>query len=82
MGKKQKKEPSLHLELFVSGIPYTCTEEELKGFFGSDNITEIKMPKYQDTGRCLGYAHVVFSNQEDYDNALKKHRQSLGNRYL
>ena len=49
-------------QLFVSGLPYETTEEQLKVFFGdcAKDIGHIKLPKYQDTGRCLGYAHVMF----------------------
>jgi RNA recognition motif-containing protein len=49
----------------VSEIPYKYTEENLTEFFNSSNMTEIKLPKYQDTGRCLGYAHVVFDDDEE-----------------
>lgn len=39
MGKKIKKEqPELHLEIFVSGLPYTSNEDDLKEFFASDAI--------------------------------------------
>jgi RNA recognition motif-containing protein len=35
-------------QVFVSGLPYTTTEDELKEFFKAQQhaITEIKMPKY------------------------------------
>ena len=35
-------------QLFVSGLPYTANEEELKEFFKDfkEAIMEIKMPKY------------------------------------
>jgi len=83
MGKKIKKqEPELNLEIFVSGLPYTCNEEDLKEFFTSDSISQIKMPKYQDTGRCLGYAHIVFNDQNEYSKALLKNGEKIGTRYL
>ena len=71
-------------QLFVSGLPYETTEEQLKEFFGdcAKDITNIKLPKYQDTGRCLGYAHVLISTQESYDAGLKLNREKLGTRYL
>jgi len=61
-------------QLFVSGLPYETTEEQLKQFFGdiAKDITSIKLPKYQDTGRCLGYAHVLFSTLNGYKAALLK----------
>lgn len=33
MGKKEKKvEKKGHFEMFVSGLPYTCTEDDLANF--------------------------------------------------
>jgi RNA recognition motif-containing protein len=40
------------------------------------------MPRYQDTQRCLGYAHVRFNDEESYKNALAKNGNNLGTRYL
>jgi nucleolin len=61
------------LQVFISGIPYECSEQELRDFFPptvSNHITEVKLPKYQDSGRCRGYAHVTFANAEARDGAL------------
>jgi RNA recognition motif-containing protein len=35
-------------QLFVSGLPYETTEDQLKQFFGeiAKDITSIKLPKY------------------------------------
>lgn len=63
-------------QLFVSGLPYEVTEDGLKSFFGdaAKDIGHIKLPKYQDTGRCLGYAHVLFNTESAYQAALKLDR--------
>jgi RNA recognition motif-containing protein len=63
-------------QLFVSGLPYEVTEDALKAFFGdaAKDIGHIKLPKYQDTGRCLGYAHVLFNTESGYQAALKLDR--------
>jgi nucleolin len=55
----------------------------LKDFFNIDeqNIS-IKLPKYQDTGRCLGYGHVHFTNKDEYEAALKKDGEHIGTRYV
>ena len=67
MGKKPNKdEPSdaKVYEAFFSGLPYECTEHDLKQFLESvEGIIGIKMPRYQDTGRCTGYAHVKFDSE-------------------
>ena len=40
------------------------------------------MPKYQDTGRIIGYAHIMFKEEAAYNAALALTGKSLGNRYL
>jgi len=40
------------------------------------------MPRYQDTNRCIGYAHVLFTEEGAYKSALAKDRAMMGTRYL
>lgn len=40
------------------------------------------MPRYQDTSRCIGYAHVLFTEESAYTTALSKDRAMMGTRYL
>jgi RNA recognition motif-containing protein len=55
--------------VFVSGLPYETTEEELKKVFENCGaIKDMKIPKYQDTGRNIGYAHITFKKKK----AVKK----------
>ena len=84
--KAPESEKSEPIQLFVTGIPYEATEEQLREFFEAEkigkDITEIKLPRFQDSGRCRGFAHVTFPSQEIADKALKMTRQSMGGRYL
>lgn len=58
--------------VFVSGIPYTTTETELREIFEKCGIiNSIKLPKYQDSGRNLGYAHIVFQKQKGVEKVKK-----------
>lgn len=61
------------VQVFVSGIPYECSEQEFKDFFGdlAKGIKEIKMPRYQDSGRCIGYAHITMSTPEGTQKVLE-----------
>jgi nucleolin len=61
------------VQVFVSGIPYECSEQEFKEFFGelAKGIKEIKMPRYQDSGRCIGYAHITMSTPEGTQKVLE-----------
>ena len=36
------------------------------------NYSEVKLPKYQDSGRCKGYAHVTLNSEDSYKLALSK----------
>lgn len=40
------------------------------------------MPRYQDTNRCLGYAHVKFDSESAYNSALAKNGNDLNGRYI
>ena len=48
----------------------------------SKSILEIKMPVFQDSGRCRGYAHVTFDSKKALDAGLKLSGQKIGQRYL
>jgi len=71
-------------QVFVSGIPYECSEQEFRDFFGdlAKGIKEIKMPRYQDSGRCIGYAHITMSSPEQNQKVLEMSGQKLKGRYL
>lgn len=48
--------------IFVSGVPWEWNEENIADTFSkwSDNILEIRAPKWQDSGRSKGYCHIDF----------------------
>ena len=61
----------------------------LKEFFNqgedkklSEKITEIKLPLYQDSGKCRGFAHVQFKYIKSYEKGLLITGKNLGARYL
>jgi nucleolin len=75
---KQESGASQGLYVFLLGLPYESSEKEVRDFFNgsenfealSDQITNFKMPLFQDSGRCRGFAHVTFSSQDALDAAL------------
>lgn len=77
-----------NLQIFVSGIPYEANEEQIIAFFEEhgdikvNQIAEVKLPRYQDSGKCRGFAHVQFKDKKTYDDALKLSGKSIGARYL
>jgi len=68
---------------FLSGLPYETYDDDIKTFFeGCGEIREIRLPKFQDTGRCMGYGHVEFLDSASLDKALKKSGNNIGKRYV
>ncbi|NXU54922.1 ESRP2 protein, partial [Turnix velox] len=70
----------------MRGLPFTATQEDVLGFLGSEcPVTGGKegllFVKYPD-GRPTGDAFVLFSCEEYAQNALKKHKEILGKRYI
>ncbi|XP_030639288.1 epithelial splicing regulatory protein 1 isoform X2 [Chanos chanos] len=70
----------------MRGLPFTATAEQVLQFFsptcpvtdGSDGILFVRFPD----GRPTGDAFVLFSCEEHAQNALKKHKDTLGKRYI
>ena len=69
--------------IFISGLPYETTEDELKDIFKKyGEITEIKLPKYQDSGKNIGYCHIYFSSKNSAKNSLEMDHNYIGKRYI
>lgn len=73
--------------VFVEGIPFDATPDQVKDFFeshdgiGSD-VVELRLPTWQDSGRLRGYGHVLFGTQGSYEKALGLTGKYLGKRFL
>ncbi|KAL4642192.1 epithelial splicing regulatory protein 2-like [Arapaima gigas] len=70
----------------MRGLPFTATPEDVLGFLGpespvTDGSEGLLFVKYPD-GRPTGDAFVLFACEEYAQNALKKHKQILGKRYI
>lgn len=70
----------------MRGLPFTATPQEVLSFLGpetpvTDGTEGLLFVKYPD-GRPTGDAFVLFSCEEYAQNALKKHKQILGKRYI
>lgn len=70
----------------MRGLPFTATPHEVLTFLGPESpVTDgdegLLFVKYPD-GRPTGDAFVLFSCEEYAQNALKKHKQILGKRYI
>ncbi|EGT33391.1 hypothetical protein CAEBREN_08325 [Caenorhabditis brenneri] len=71
---------STAFQVSCRGLPWEATEEDLRDFFGNTGIESLDIPKRN--GRTCGDATVTFTNEDDYNRALKKDREHLGSRYI
>merc|ERR1711862_384655 len=57
--------------VFVSGLDYNTSEAEIYNFFAQcSQIELLKVPKYKNTEKNIGYCHVTFMTKEGQENAL------------
>lgn len=69
--------------IYVEGIPYDCDEGDIVTHFSPCGIVkEVRLPRYQDSGRPRGYAHVLFESASSIPGALKMDKKYLKRRYL
>lgn len=91
--KAEGKNESGSLEVYVEGLPYETTEEQVRSFFEDcGDVVELRMPRspfllqfthsYQDSGRCRGYCFIRFDSSDAVSKALEKDKATLGTRYI
>ena len=86
--KNPPKKPSPPLDpnnngIFISGIPYTTPSSTLQSLFSQfGTITSLTLPKYQDSNRNIGYAHIYFSTASSAHKALSLNNHTIDNRYI
>jgi nucleolin len=71
--------------VYVEGLPFTATEEDIASFFdscGSGAIKQMRLPRWQDSGRLKGNGHIEFSSAECVDKALKMNGKYMNQRYV
>jgi cold-inducible RNA-binding protein len=60
-------------KLFVGGLPYSSTDEELMAAFAAfGTVISASIVKDRDTGRSKGYGFVEYENDEDAKTACAK----------
>jgi len=72
--------------VYVEGISYEATEDDLVRFFqdkGCGKVKEVRLPRWQDSGRPRGYAHIEFKKtDEGVAKALSLSGARMMGRYL
>src|SRR5690348_8602131 len=72
------------MRLYVGGLPYQTTEEELQQLFEQIGpVTQASVIVDRDTGRSKGFGFVEMSNDQDAQAAIQSLNGSfLGNRTI
>ncbi|XP_037640896.1 RNA binding motif protein 12Bb [Sebastes umbrosus] len=69
------------VHVFLKGMPFSVTEEELRDFFSGLLIDEMFLMKNAN-GTKNGKGLVKFATREDASEALKRDREYIGSRYV
>eukprot|EP00795_Rhopilema_esculentum_P013089 gene13089-3875_t len=67
----------------LRGLPYGAQKQDIAEFFAGLEIVPygITITLDQD-GRCTGDAYVQFATPKDAEQALQKHKEKIGHRYI
>ncbi|XP_072480546.1 G-rich sequence factor 1 isoform X2 [Notamacropus eugenii] len=66
----------------LRGLPYSCSEKDIVEFFAGLNIVDITFVMDHRGRRKTGEAYVQFEEPEMANQALLKHKEEIGNRYI
>lgn len=74
----------MNKRLFVAGLPFSTTDEELKNLFqGVGNVVSAIVITDRATGRSKGFGFVEFETEEEAKSAIEKFNDSeFGGRKL
>lgn len=74
----------MNKRLFVAGLPFSTTDEELKNLFqGVGNVVSVTIINDRDTGRSKGFGFVEMESEEEVKAAIAKFNDSeFGGRKL
>jgi RNA recognition motif-containing protein len=65
------------MNLFVSGLPFSLTQEELQSAFSAyGNVTSARIIKDRDTGRSRGFGFVEMESEDGAHAAISSLDQS------
>lgn len=69
--------------VYVEGISYDAAEADVEALFGTcGGIVEVRMPRFQDSGRPMGYAHVEYTDASSVQAALALSGEYIKERYV
>ncbi|KAI5070641.1 hypothetical protein GOP47_0014984 [Adiantum capillus-veneris] len=69
--------------VYVGGIPYYSSEDDIKAFFGDcGTISEVNLKTFSDSGKFRGIALLTFKTVGGAQRALALDGSSMGDRFL
>ncbi|XP_028592354.2 RNA-binding protein 12B [Podarcis muralis] len=75
-----KKEPFPSVYLFIRGMPYSATEDDVRNFFSGLQVEGVAMRKVN--GKNNGDAVVKFATLSDATEGLQRDREYMGSRFI
>jgi hypothetical protein len=72
VAQRPKREPLIPAKLFVGGLSWEITVEELRTAFSNfGKVTDAQIPHDRASGRSRGFGFVTFEKHADADQAIK-----------
>ena len=70
---RSKAEESMGIKLFVGGVSYDASEDELREIFSAHGeLKEVHIATDKETGRSKGFAFITFSSKKEGLVAIKE----------
>lgn len=67
----------------LRGLPYSCSEQDIVNFFSGLSLADEGITfVFDQRGRKSGEAFVQFISEEHAEQALLRHKQEIGSRYI
>ncbi len=68
---RQASKESMGMKLFIGGIPYSTTEEQLTEIFSAHgDLKEVHIAKDKESGNSKGFAFITYKSRKDGDAAI------------
>lgn len=81
--KTQSNSSNINYGIFILGLPYETTENELRALFSPyGEILKINLPRYQNTQRNVGYCYIYYATEEEAVRSLALNKHKIGKRYM
>ena len=70
---KSKAEETMGLKLFIGGVSYDASEDDLREIFSAHGeLNDVHIATDKETGRSKGFAFITFSSKKEGIAAIKE----------